>query len=953
MAKKFLSYILISAVIFQGVFGAFGVEKSFAQGAPEKITTIKNRLHEIEMEKSALTTPDERGATRTFEESQAQLKRLSTEETNLKKQLGQLENADTKNRECFTWLRGMNIDVCIQWGLQLIGNIILQIMAIFLWLAGLLLNLTLEVTLVNMKGTLANISAINTAWMTIRDLANMFFIFALLYIAIRTILGIAGGETKKLLAHLIIAALLINFSLFFTKVIVDGSNILAYGFYKNMPGVGNFGNAAVGTTGTTVGGKKFSGMSGSIMGSLKLQSIYDATSKTPSGVGSQAANIYSSTGLFLFATLGGSVFIIITTIVFLVTAFLFVIRFVLLIILMILSPLAFVGMVLPGFSEHSKKWWDTLLGQAIFAPALMMMIWVTLKVAGGIKTAVGANADSGFAGVLWANAQASFGIVLNFAIIICMMIASLIIAKKIGEAGGHGLMQYADRFQGFLGRNAVRATGIRTLNEKFEESKFGRTPFGNALREYTTGALTETKWQGTMSAQEGYEEAKRFKAEREDIDVKNDVVGLTQSFKNADAEYEAAKLKGDDDTMAVKAKEKDEYVKLMQRKLSRIDPHDFAEVIPKHLFNDANFMRNATTGQVQAVMDGDRLETDEKEHMIAARNKHITSAFDKLEERRLQYKELEQKFSKTTTEAEGQAVLAEIAKNFKGGKAPDMSSEFPEIHKEMRAADLKDVELLYWSNPEEFMKRGLSSYRYGIIQGMRESSMVGKADSDHIRDLKPYDFVDATDSLKGIDALLINIRDADGKINHEAEKINDDLKEGLRKIYKDAYHAGEDLEKLFVGTHDVADRTGKTHTLKFNKKFQDFGEKNLTDAVSGKTYEEMRKFRNWLRNDPNIGRKLSRSHAVWIQRQDKDDVEQVVNHLLIEEWRQEQGMSKMSAENDEFLKWIRSDAKEAQSFMEGNYTYKFKLKDGTEITRGINRPPARPTPPGTAAGTTP
>ena len=74
---------------------------------------------------------------------------------------------------------------------------------------------------------------ISIAWGIVRDLSNIFFILALLYIAIQTILGM-GHETKKMIVHVIIMALLINFSMFFTKVVIDSSNVLALIFYNKI-----------------------------------------------------------------------------------------------------------------------------------------------------------------------------------------------------------------------------------------------------------------------------------------------------------------------------------------------------------------------------------------------------------------------------------------------------------------------------------------------------------------------------------------------------------------------------------------------------------------------------------------------------------------------------------------------------------------------------------------------
>ncbi len=75
---------------------------------------------------------------------------------------------------------------------------------------------------------------ITSAWVVIRDLANIFFILILLYIAIKVILGLGGHEVKKMIVQVVLMALLINFSMFFTKVVIDASNILALVFYNKI-----------------------------------------------------------------------------------------------------------------------------------------------------------------------------------------------------------------------------------------------------------------------------------------------------------------------------------------------------------------------------------------------------------------------------------------------------------------------------------------------------------------------------------------------------------------------------------------------------------------------------------------------------------------------------------------------------------------------------------------------
>ncbi|MGK0489254.1 MAG: hypothetical protein ACJAXB_002447, partial [Candidatus Endobugula sp.] len=71
-------------------------------------------------------------------------------------------------------------------------------------------------------------------WEIIRDFTNIVFIFALLLIAFKMVLGQDDGGAKKTLVKTILIALTINFSLFFVYAIVDSSNLLAYTFYEKI-----------------------------------------------------------------------------------------------------------------------------------------------------------------------------------------------------------------------------------------------------------------------------------------------------------------------------------------------------------------------------------------------------------------------------------------------------------------------------------------------------------------------------------------------------------------------------------------------------------------------------------------------------------------------------------------------------------------------------------------------
>jgi|GEM_PF-2281564 len=75
---------------------------------------------------------------------------------------------------------------------------------------------------------------IGKIWEVVRDFANIFFILILLYAAFSIILNLGHGNGKKIIAAVILIALLVNFSLFFTKIVIDTSNIVALIFYNRI-----------------------------------------------------------------------------------------------------------------------------------------------------------------------------------------------------------------------------------------------------------------------------------------------------------------------------------------------------------------------------------------------------------------------------------------------------------------------------------------------------------------------------------------------------------------------------------------------------------------------------------------------------------------------------------------------------------------------------------------------
>ncbi len=343
-----------------------------------------------------------------------------------------------------------NKDFCtISWAgfpsrpLDCVGYLMMRLGGWTLTVAGVFLNLSIDFTILQMSDFVKNTGAINAAWKVFRDLANIFFIFILIYIAISTIIGTASGQTQKMLINVIVVALIINFSMFFTKVIIDTSNIFTIQFYNSISKGDN---------------SLDNGLSWVFMNASKLTSIYTVADGT---LTANPQNTFTSYNMFTVGIMS-LIFCIILAFVFLAIALMLVIRFAILIFLMILSPLALMGFAHPKLKGKFDSWWHALIDQALFAPVAMMMLWVVALIVNspGFHTALHSDfASTSFVGLVQASIKDSIYVILNFVILIALLIGGFVIAKGTSKTGSSFAMKYAGRASfgaaGWLGRRTI------------------------------------------------------------------------------------------------------------------------------------------------------------------------------------------------------------------------------------------------------------------------------------------------------------------------------------------------------------------------------------------------------------------------------------------------------------------------------------------------------------------
>lgn len=272
--------------------------------------------------------------------------------------------------------------------------------------------------------------AVRAGWELIRDLINMTFIFGLIYIGIKTILNSEDSGTRKQLGLLIAAALLINFSLFLTQLMVDFSNLLATQIYSQLVS----GSQVPSSNGSTPPHTKAqSPISSKFLTTVKMSSLLnkDALSGDTSVI--KGGNLmFFSLLLMIFYCLAGFAF--------LMGAITIVTRFIALLIFMIFSPVVFLGWILPKFASYSTMWWENFWKYLFYAPIYIFMLYLSLSVLAGLmasSTALGSAASAQrLNSLVGQGATVGLGeIVMIFLVMVGLLWASLKIGEKLGIAG--------------------------------------------------------------------------------------------------------------------------------------------------------------------------------------------------------------------------------------------------------------------------------------------------------------------------------------------------------------------------------------------------------------------------------------------------------------------------------------------------------------------------------------
>ena len=203
-----------------------------------------------------------------------------------------------------------------------------------------------------------------SAWSVMRSFANVSFVIVFLVIIFSqlTSAGVSNYGVKKLLPRLIIGAILVNLSFYICAIAVDISNILGVGIQEALKQVGALAadtNVATDSWESLVA----AGLGGTV-----------ATVAGGAAVAGTLAVAGAVTSGGVWAVLAGLLPLLVGALFALVIAFLVLLaRQALIIILIVVSPLAFVAFLLPNTEALFKKWRTLFMSLLVLFPLLSLV----------------------------------------------------------------------------------------------------------------------------------------------------------------------------------------------------------------------------------------------------------------------------------------------------------------------------------------------------------------------------------------------------------------------------------------------------------------------------------------------------------------------------------------------------------------------------------------------------
>ena len=295
----------------------------------------------------------------------------------------------------------------------------------------------------------AFVAVIYPGWIIIRNVCNIFFILSLIIIAMATLFRVESYQYKHLLVQLLIAALLINFSLVIAQAILGLASTVQTQFLGDPNNI-----------------TQIRTLAGALMNnnnSSALQLVFSPINNINTGANTAANNNTFFAGIiqsiFWLSLSFGTLCVFIA-----IAAYLFI-RVVALWVLLMISPIAYACGVLPSTAQYRTEWWNQFLKYAFFTPIMAfflnlsaVMVYnaqhnpVFSQILNGTSPLTGGNsANSSLAGFL-----ASVG---SNILLLIFLLAGLKVSEQAGIIGASKITGWAQ--QGIFAPFAAAGAGLK------------------------------------------------------------------------------------------------------------------------------------------------------------------------------------------------------------------------------------------------------------------------------------------------------------------------------------------------------------------------------------------------------------------------------------------------------------------------------------------------------------
>ncbi len=220
-------------------------------------------------------------------------------------------------------------------------------------------------------------TGVNAIWTTLRNIVNALLVLGLIGIAIATILGYKKYAWKQILWKLILIALLVNFSLVISGIVVDTSNYFTVYFLNMSQKNGSIAPRIMTGYGYTKDTTTNQYTSPELLGENKYKSSQinqDEVEKK--GVGKFTVGLGNAFIIAFITTLTGGFAVIALLAIYLTI----LIRNVVLIMLLGFSSIAFAAWIFPDTEKYWKLWWSNFIKWCFFPVIFAFTLYLGLTV---------------------------------------------------------------------------------------------------------------------------------------------------------------------------------------------------------------------------------------------------------------------------------------------------------------------------------------------------------------------------------------------------------------------------------------------------------------------------------------------------------------------------------------------------------------------------------------------